>query len=861
MTPTDVRVHLATNGFTPIPCNGKAPVLKEWQKRTETSAGDIDIWATTYPNARNTGILCAHTPTLDIDVLDERAVDAAVALVRERFEGRGRIMERRGQHPKLAILFRGDAPFKKKRVMLTAPNGSAGEKVELLCEDQQVIVDGIHPDTHEPYQWRGGDPHHVRHDELPPITEAEARALVDDIVALMVQHGYQTADERKPNGNGHGGDGVDWGRLHENIRAGRDYHETLRDLACSMIAAGTAPGAVVNQLRALMRGSEAPHDARWQSRYDDIQRLVDTAEDLVRKGRADQPKDIDAEVARLAKLSLLEYEQQRKLVAEELDIRASVLDRLVTDKRAALGLGEGTDDRQGKPIEFPKIEPWHEEVNGAELLDEIAREIARYMIMSDSDKTVAAIWPVHAYVYSRFIVSPRLCVRSPVKECGKTTLFSVLGHLVPRALTTSSVTPAVIFRMIGLHHPTVLIDEAAGMFDEEGEVRRILNAGYRAGGTVMRCVGDSFEPRQFDVFGPVAFALIGTLPSDLHSRCICVNLRRKLRGEKVEPDRIGQMGHLDALARKIARWTDDNADAIVSANPDLPAAVVNRRGDLWVVMLSIAKVAGGDWPVRVERAIAATAEIGDDDAALLEKLLADIKVVFDEKGDEISSEALVNALVDMEGRPWPELGKSRKPLTKTKLAHMLHVPGVSVSPGQVKGGKLRGYQRSQFDDIFARYLDTYYPSKCRSVGDPMKTEGTDTSQSVCDSVCDVSEVSATDTPPDASTDTSDTLDTSIDTSESGVDPMEIGVTDTLTLPGVVSVPLSGMLEPARVRQLIDWYRKQAKALRTEMSPGSLPAYLRQKLRETLAEELVAELVDDTANKIAKAATPKKRKSR
>jgi len=53
-----------------------------------------------------------------------------------------------------------------------------------------------------------------------------------------------------------------------------------------------------------------------------------------------------------------------------------------------------------------------------------------------------------------------------------------------------------------------------------------------------------------------------------------------------------------------------------------------------------------------------------------------------------------------------------------------------------------------------------------------------------------------------------------------------------------------MLDPARVRQLIDWYRKQAKALRTEMSPGSLPGYLRQKLRETLAEELVAELVDE-----------------
>jgi len=70
-----------------------------------------------------------------------------------------------------------------------------------------------------------------------------------------------------------------------------------------------------------------------------------------------------------------------------------------------------------------------------------------------------------------------------------------------------------------------------------------------------------------------------------------------------------------------------------------------------------------------------------------------------------------------------------------------------------------------------------------------------------------------------------------------------------------------MLELGRDRQLIDWYRKQAKALRAEMSPGSLQAHLKQQLRETLAEELVAELVGETADKIAKAATPKKRKSR
>jgi hypothetical protein len=68
-----------------------------------------------------------------------------------------------------------------------------------------------------------------------------------------------------------------------------------------------------------------------------------------------------------------------------------------------------------------------------------------------------------------------------------------------------------------------------------------------------------------------------------------------------------------------------------------------------------------------------------------------------------------------------------------------------------------------------------------------------------------------------------------------------------------------MLDPSRVRQLIDWYHKQAKTLRAEMSPGSLQAHLRQQLRETLAEELVADLVDDTTDRIAKAATTRRRK--
>ena len=65
--------------------------------------------------------------------------------------------------------------------------------------------------------------------------------------------------------------------LLDNIREGRELHDSLRDLAAKLIASGMSAGAAVNLLRALMEGSTAPHDERWQERYDDIPRLVDGA--------------------------------------------------------------------------------------------------------------------------------------------------------------------------------------------------------------------------------------------------------------------------------------------------------------------------------------------------------------------------------------------------------------------------------------------------------------------------------------------------------------------------------------------------------------------------------------------------------
>lgn len=65
--------------------------------------------------------------------------------------------------------------------------------------------------------------------------------------------------------------------LIQSILSGDIYHDSLRDLAASLVASGTHQGAVVNHLRALMDSCSAPHDERWNARRAQIPELVSSA--------------------------------------------------------------------------------------------------------------------------------------------------------------------------------------------------------------------------------------------------------------------------------------------------------------------------------------------------------------------------------------------------------------------------------------------------------------------------------------------------------------------------------------------------------------------------------------------------------
>src|SRR5262245_56239423 len=140
MAPTilDVRLALVDHGYVPIPVIGKAPPFKFWQKVENVTREGLEAWARNWPRATNTGILTKTTPAIDLDLFNEPAAIAAEELIRERFEERGYVLTRIGRPPKRAMLFRTLQPFGKLTTNFQVLAGADAQKIEFLCDGQQV---------------------------------------------------------------------------------------------------------------------------------------------------------------------------------------------------------------------------------------------------------------------------------------------------------------------------------------------------------------------------------------------------------------------------------------------------------------------------------------------------------------------------------------------------------------------------------------------------------------------------------------------------------------------------------------------------------------------------------------------------
>jgi putative DNA primase/helicase len=427
------------------------------------------------------------------------------------------------------------------------------------------------------------------------------------------------------------------------------------------------------------------------------------------------PSSSDADssaFSRLARLSPAEYERARHTEARRLHLRVRTLDAEVAKCRAELALQD-----QANAVHFPEIEPWPDPVDAAQVLADVFDRYALQLFLPPGAPDALALWTAHSHAYSAFHQTPRLNLLSPHGGCGKTTTLDILTTLVPRPLRAESLSAAVLFRLVDQHQPILLLDEVDTYLKQSEELRGLLNAGHKRGARAYRCEGEGNAVRAFNAFAPAVLAGIGSLPATLHDRSILIPLVPAEDGQiRVRFDPL----HTDietTLARKLARWAQDNFDALAACKPSLPPGAFNRLADNWRPLLAVAQVAGGDWPARALDAFAKltpkpaarpfVARKVDEAESASEQglLLADIRRVFTKSGgSSVFSSRLAELLWALPDRPWAQANRNGTPISEKWLAVRLLGLRIRTRVVCIKGRRARGYRLADFASAFERYL-------------------------------------------------------------------------------------------------------------------------------------------------------------
>lgn len=212
--------------------------------------------------------------------------------------------------------------------------------------------------------------------------------------------------------------------LVQRVLSGDVYHDSLRDLAASLVATGMHQGAAVNHLRALMDSCSAPHDDRWKARRAQIPELVSSAsvkfepvafEALIEAAQAaNEPRYKLLGASELRELPPLAWRVRGVLPATGLAAlfgpSASGKSFLAFDMAAAIAAGEEWFDSRvtAAPVVYAALEGEHgfklraeawEKSRGRALPDDLRMMLQPFTLTNPADLIdLAAVVPAGAVV-------------------------------------------------------------------------------------------------------------------------------------------------------------------------------------------------------------------------------------------------------------------------------------------------------------------------------------------------------------------------------------------------------------------------------------------------------------------------------
>jgi hypothetical protein len=346
-----------------------------------------------------------------------------------------------------------------------------------------------------------------------------------------------------------------------------------------------------------------------------------------------------------------------------------------------------------------------------DLLDETRLFVRRFVVVGETELDAIALWNAHTFVYDCGRATPYLHPHSPEPGSGKTTLLDVLELTARDAIQADGLSEAALFRLIDKNRPTLLVDEVDAVFGKKNSdstegIRQVLNSGYRKHKQVWRCVPPSQDVRAFDVYCPKATAGLNELPGTLAHRSIPIAMQPPLPTdvyEDLDPEEAEQQA--DILKQNLVSWADESQDFL--RDPQLKPARCDdldaRGNEIWRILLRIADQAGGDWPERARTAAVELSGRGRQhrDASTTVRLLGHIRDLFpDERMFCATIAEALNADDQLPYGGWSD-GKG---ITTRELGKKLAPYGVIAKTIRIGEKRAYGYERTQFEEPWSRYL-------------------------------------------------------------------------------------------------------------------------------------------------------------
>lgn len=381
---------------------------------------------------------------------------------------------------------------------------------------------------------------------------------------------------------------------------------------------------------------------------------------------------------------------------------------------------EGNGRAPGAPPKGKAARRRRVKVSGADvaMLDGVIAFIGRFLVMTDAQRLIVALWAIHTHLVEHIEQTPYLAVTSPQSGCAKTRVLEVLEVLVARPMRTARPSEAVMFRSLQANMPTVLWDEVDTMLSpqqarfHEG-LRAVLDEGHRRNGAAVPRASDfGRKIEYFRCYSAKALAGIGTLPDTVASRSIYLRMERKRRSDKVERFIYRDVSVEAApLREQVAAWADKHTKRIARARPAMPDELSDRMQEGCESLVAIADALGCGDGARTALVELLGGDRLDTHQSMAERLLRDLHGIWmeAERGREgivpaAHTHRLLLKLHAIDESPWPNYyGRS---FDANDLANLLGQYGVRSTTVKVARKSLKGYRRDALWPVFERYLVT-----------------------------------------------------------------------------------------------------------------------------------------------------------